>query len=150
LPHTHGRNQLRVRANEGVIFDYSQRLVDAIIVAGNGTGADIHTRPDLGITNIGQVVGFRALPQHRFLDFNEVANVGLAAYLRTRAQARIGAYTGVVAHLRFLDMAEGFNLRAGGYDGVFDDAMRPDVNAISQLDLALEDAAHVNKYITAA
>src|SRR3546814_9117645 len=50
-PDPHRSDQLRVRPDEGVIFNDGAMLVGAIVVAGNGAGAHIHARADIGVAD---------------------------------------------------------------------------------------------------
>src|SRR5690606_16971710 len=49
-----------------------------------------------------------------------------------------------------VDVAEGLDVRARGNDRVFDNAMRPNTNAIGQFDFAFEDTTHINEDIASA
>src|ERR1700722_18582996 len=56
-----------VRSDEDTVADSGLRLVHAVVVAGDDTGADIHTASDDGIAEIGEVVGLGALAERGLL-----------------------------------------------------------------------------------
>src|SRR5690606_20967869 len=138
------RHQLRVRSDEGVVFDDGLGLVHAVVVAGNGTGAYVYTLANDRIADIGQVIGLGTLAQLALLDFHEIADMSLSTDVGAGTPARIGPYASFICDLRFLDMAEGLDMRAGADNRVFDDAVRTDADAVGQLDHAFENASDVN------
>ena len=64
-------------------------LVDAIVVAGDGSGADVYSRANFGVSEISQVVGLRALAEADFFGFDEIAYMCAFADVAARAQMRI-------------------------------------------------------------
>ena len=64
-------------------------LVPAVVVHGNGCGADVHVTADLGIADVGQVRHLRALPHPRSLDLDERPRLGVLLQHRPRAEARV-------------------------------------------------------------
>ena len=68
VAHTHRSHQGRIAADEGPFADGGLELVLAVIVAGDGARTDIGARADLGIPQIGQVIGFGALAQTGFFE----------------------------------------------------------------------------------
>ena len=60
----------------------------AVVVAGDGAGADVDIRADRGIAEIGQVVGLGARAERRLLELDEVADVRLLADVGVRPQVR--------------------------------------------------------------
>src|SRR6185369_1075379 len=48
-PHAHRRHQLRVRTDEHVVLDDGAVLVDAVVVAGDGTRPDVDVLADAGV-----------------------------------------------------------------------------------------------------
>src|SRR5690242_14750880 len=64
LAHFHRRNQRGVRADERAIADLGAMLVEAVIVAGDGTRTDIGAVADRRIAEISEMIGLRA-----FADF---------------------------------------------------------------------------------
>src|SRR5690606_38365231 len=73
----HWRYQRTVGTDEGTITDHGLVLVHAIVIAGNGTGTDIHLFTYLGIAQIGQMIGLGILAHHDVLGFNKIANLGM-------------------------------------------------------------------------
>jgi hydroxymethylpyrimidine/phosphomethylpyrimidine kinase len=59
-------------------------LVDAVVVAGDDSGADVGLFADLGVAQICEVVGLRALAQPDLLGLNKVAHMGVFADLAAR------------------------------------------------------------------
>ena len=50
-------------------------LAVAVVVHGDRAGADVAARPDVGIAQIGQMVGLGAAPHARGLELDEVADM---------------------------------------------------------------------------
>lgn len=50
-------------------------LICTIIVTGDGARADIHVIAYLGVSEIGEMPGFRAFTQTRLFNFDKVADV---------------------------------------------------------------------------
>jgi hypothetical protein len=144
------RHQLRIGADEDVVLDHRAVLVGAVVVAGDGAGADVDVPADGGIADIGEVVGLGAVGHRAVLHFDEVADVHVLAELRAGAQARVGADDAAAAGLGLLDVAEGGDARAGADDGIPQHAMRADLDAVAEHDAALEHAVHVDRHVAAA
>src|ERR1700730_11545103 len=70
-------DQNAVAAYEYAVFDDGLVLVYAVIVAGNGTGADIDFFADFRVTQVTEMVGFRAFAEAAFLQFHEISHVGV-------------------------------------------------------------------------
>src|SRR5471032_3172823 len=58
IAHGNRRNQLGIRTDKHVIADNRFVLVYAVVVAGNGTGADIHVVANICIAKVRQVARF--------------------------------------------------------------------------------------------
>ena len=86
LAHRHRRHQLGVRADKDVILDDGLVLVGAIVVAGDGTGANIHIGTNLAVAQIAQMTRLGAKPEGGILDLDEVADMGLFPQHGTRTQ----------------------------------------------------------------
>ena len=67
-----GRHQGGIAADENPFADDRTILVDAIVVAGDGAGADVGLLADFAIAEVGEVVGFGALAELGFLDRKSV------------------------------------------------------------------------------
>ena len=138
------RNQLRVRTNEGVVADDRAELVYAVVVARDGTGADIDALAHVGVSDVRQMVHLGIPTDHGLLDLYEVANVVVALQFCTRTQPRIWADAGVAADVRIFEMAEGQNLHIFLNLHVTHDAVGAHADTVAQLDAAFKDAAHVD------
>ena len=64
-------------------------LVRAVVVAGDGAGADVAVGADLRVAQVGQVRGLATPPEPRLLDLDEVADLG-ALGSEHRAGAQVG------------------------------------------------------------
>ena len=106
-PIAHRRDEGGVRADEGARADLGPVLVEAVVIAGDGAGADIGLGPDRGIAEIGEVVDLGAGAELGVLDLDEIADLGLRAERRARPQAREGADAGAGGDRRAFEMAEG-------------------------------------------
>ena len=62
FPHADRRDQLRVAADEGAVFDHRLVLVLAVVVAGDRARADVHVGADRRVAQIRQVIGLRPGP----------------------------------------------------------------------------------------
>ena len=60
---------------------------EAVIIAGDRARADIGAGADLGVAEIGQVVGLGALAEPRLLDLDEIADLGASRRSPRRAAA---------------------------------------------------------------
>ena len=85
---------------------------DAVVIAGDGAGADIGARADMGIADIGEVMGFDARFEMRVLQLDEIADIDAVIELRPAAQPRERPDDGGRADLGVLDVAEGADLGA--------------------------------------
>src|SRR3546814_4058768 len=72
----------------------SSDLVHAVVVAGDGAGADVDARADLRVAQVGQEVGLAAHAHARVLGLDEVAHVHAVGEHGARAQPRERAKTG--------------------------------------------------------
>jgi hypothetical protein len=79
-------------------------LVGAIVVASDGTGADIGASPDGRVANIAQVIGLGAGLDHGFLDLDEVADVHVILQARTGPQTSVRPDHRAFAHMRAVEM----------------------------------------------
>src|ERR1700761_3002903 len=92
-------------AHKSAVFNQSAVFVHAVVVAGDGTGADIHAAADLRISQIAQMAGLRALPQAHFFRFHKVADMRLFANLAARTKARIRSEFCARVYARVVDDA---------------------------------------------
>src|SRR5690606_17589040 len=115
------RDQRAVRSDERAFADLGPVFEEAVIIAGDRTGADIGFRADLGIADIGEVVGLGALAEPALLHLDEIADLRTLADAAPGPQPCIGADLGAAADRRAFDMAE-----AAERDPVFDHGPRPE------------------------
>src|SRR5476649_2349523 len=148
--HRHGRDQLGDAADEAVVFDHGARFVDAVVVAGDGAGADVDARTNGGVADVGQVVGLAVRGDLAVLDFDEIADVYVLGQLGARAQARVRSDDGGGPDHRAFDVAKRLDAGAGGDAGIDDDAVRADGDAVRQFDLAFEHAADIDADVASA
>ena len=79
--------------------------MDAVVVAGDGAGADVDALADDGVAEVAEVVGLGAFADGGFLGFDEVADVGSFADAAFGTEARVGAEDGVVGDLGVVEDA---------------------------------------------
>src|SRR5690606_6704634 len=82
----HRREQRAVGADEGAVADGGGGLVHAVVVAGDGAGADVDLRADARVAQVGEVVGLAARAERRVLGLDEIADVHAFGEHRARAQ----------------------------------------------------------------
>ena len=109
-PILHRRHQRAVGADEGLGADHGPPLAVAVVVHGDGAGADVAGRADVGIAEIGQVVGLGAAAHAGGLELDEVADMDLVGDVRARPDAGERADDDVAADAGALDVAEGLDL----------------------------------------
>src|SRR5690606_24805049 len=148
--HRHRRHQLGVAADEGVVADDRLVLVGAVVVAGDGTRADVDPGADLGIADVGEMVGLRAFAHAGRLHLDEIADMGMGGEFRAGPQPGIGPDARLGPDAGPVDVGEGEHLRARADAGVAQDAVRSDAGAVGDLDRALEDAVDVDRDVDAA
>ena len=125
-------------------------LFGAVVVAGDGAGADVDVGADLGVADIGEVVGLRALADAARLDLDEVADVHLVGEARAGPQPRVRAEQAARADLGVVEVREGAHLGAGRDGHVAQHAVGADAHAVAQRDPALEYAVHVDRHVAPA
>ena len=86
-----------VGADEDVIADGGGVFVYAIVVAGDGAGADVRARADDGVAEVGEVVGLGTAAHANLLGLDEVADVSLRSDVTAGAQVRVSAEESTVA-----------------------------------------------------
>src|SRR5205823_3175670 len=92
------RHQRRVRTDERAGPDLGVVLVETVIVAGDGAGADVGVGANMRIPEIGNMIGLGAGLDRGRLDLDEIADVDAFAEHRTRPQPRIRTDAGVLAY----------------------------------------------------
>ena len=119
-------------------------LVHAVVIAGDGAGADVGLAADFGIADIAQVVRLRTRAEMRILDLDEIAHaragaeLGAAAYPRERPDdaGSVGDET--------VDVAMGVDHGSGGKARVGNAREGADRDFIAEFDVALEDDVDVD------
>ncbi len=89
-------------------------LLDAVVVAGDGSGADVDSGADFGVAEIGQVVGLRSLAELDLLGLDKVADVRAFSDVAAGTQMGIGSEDGAGADVGFFQNAAGANEDAVG------------------------------------
>src|SRR5690625_169174 len=124
-------------------------LVGPIIVAGNGTGTDIDTLPDMGITEIAQVAGLGVSIEAAIFDLDKITNTHTLAKLGARAQTGKGPYLSLLLQLSAINVGKGVNTYASLEPGITQITMRTHIHPITQMHLTLKNTAYINKNIAA-
>src|SRR3954468_22928581 len=81
------RDEDIMRAGVDVSSDRRSLLAGAVVVGGDGAGADVRVLADLGVADVGQVGHLGALSDHRVLDLDKGA--GLGALEQDGARAKV-------------------------------------------------------------
>ena len=80
-----GRDQRGVAADENAVLDNGLVLVNAVIVAGDGSSPDVDARADLRVAEVSKVVGLGSLAEPDLLGLDEIADVRAFTDLRCPA-----------------------------------------------------------------
>ena len=91
------RHERRVGADEGALADVGEVLVEAVVVAEDGAGADVGALAHAAVADIGEVVGLGARLEPGVLDLDEVADVRACADVGARPEARERPDAGALA-----------------------------------------------------
>src|SRR3569623_292106 len=86
--HRDGRDQLRVGADEDVVFDDGLEFIGAVVIAGDGAGADIDAPAYRRVADVTQMIHLRARTDRRFLHLDEIADVHVVGEHRAGPDAR--------------------------------------------------------------
>ena len=89
-----------------MVTDGGAVLVFAVIVTGNCASPDIGRLAYLGIAQVGQVIGLCSFAKTRFLQFNEVAYMGILFKDSPRTKPGKRPDQTVFADIRTLEMGE--------------------------------------------
>src|SRR5206468_4096784 len=84
----HGRDELRVAADERLVLDHGLMLLLAVIVARDRAGADVDPFSDDRVPEITEVVGLRPGAENRVLQLDEVPDARLLADVAAGPQVR--------------------------------------------------------------
>ncbi len=85
----HWRHQSGITADEGAFFNDGYVLIYAIVVAGDGSCADVDSRANLGVAKIGEMVGFGAASEPGFFCFDKIAHVRALTNFTSRTNVRV-------------------------------------------------------------
>src|SRR5476651_2668868 len=100
------RYQRRIGADKSAGADIGVMLGDAVVIAGDGAGADIGARTDPGVADVAQMIGLGAGLDLGGFHLDEIADVDVGAEVGAGAQARIGADARSLADMRAFQMRE--------------------------------------------
>jgi hypothetical protein len=124
-----GSYERGIAADENVIAYLGLMLRYAVVIAGDGPGADVRFAADGGIAEVSQVQSFGAFMQHRILYFDKISNAGPGTNICAGTQTRewpdfgfkahatgidngVRADDGIVIHPGIAENAAGLNLAA--------------------------------------
>src|SRR5690606_5895142 len=138
------RHQRRVRADEGTVADTGHELVHPIVVAGDGTRADIRAAAHLRVTDVGQVIDLRAGTQHGLLGLDKVADLGSGVQPGTGTQPGIRTDVTLLADLGAVQVAERLDHRAGLDHRITNHAVRLDDHPVLDHHPTFEHHVDVN------
>src|SRR5262245_60012771 len=86
------RNQLRIRADEGAVFNDRGMLLFAVVVARDHSGADVDILSDCGVAQISMMHRFSAGPERGLLHFDKVADFRIVIHGRAHSQMSKRSY----------------------------------------------------------
>src|SRR3990170_6549748 len=109
LPDLDRRHQRSVGADKGARPNLGPVLVEAVIVAGDGAGADVSAGADACVADISEVVNLGALADLRLLDLDEIADMRILCERGTWPQARERSDRRPLADPRVLHVTEAFD-----------------------------------------
>src|SRR3569623_2075154 len=113
--HRDGREQLRVGADEDVVFDDGLEFIGAVVIAGDGAGADIDAPAYRRVADVTQMIHLRARTDRRFLHLDEIADVHVVGEHRAGPDARERPDARARADRRLLDHRIGLDNHTVGY-----------------------------------
>src|SRR5947209_13087914 len=140
----HRRDQRRVGPDEDAVADGRRMLRYAVVIAGNGAGADVGVASNARIAEIGQMVRLGPFAHHRLFQFDEVADVRARADMIVAAQSRKGPHHRAGVNAARSDHAIGFDgyavgkLRVGEQAAGADGAARAEPRLAEELDARLD------------
>src|SRR5262245_3067859 len=146
----HRCDQGRVRADEAFVFDDRTVLRRSVVVASDGTGADVDARANLAVAEIAEVVRLRPCAQAARFYLDEVADVYLLGELRAGPQPCVRPEAAALADARILQVAKRVHFRAGGHGHVPQHAVRADAHTVAERYAALEHAVDVDRDVAPA
>src|SRR6185369_4876450 len=145
--HGNRRHQLDVRPDEDVVLDHGAMLVYAVVVAGNGAGANIHVAADARVAHVGEMVGFRTDADVGGFDFDEIADMHVGGKCGAGTDARVRTDTAVLADRGVIDQRERLDARAGADVRVAYYAIGADHDIVGKFDATFEHAIDVDTHV---
>src|SRR6266404_1544175 len=100
------RNQRGIASDKNFVADVRRKFVEAVVVAGNRTSADVCFRADLRIAEIGEVHRLGAFADSALLQLDEISDARIRFQVIVRAKTREGTDDDAVvkATLRYYAM----------------------------------------------
>src|SRR6185437_7696453 len=108
------RDQRRIGANEGPLADIGAMLGGAVIITGDGAGANIGAGTDVRVADISQVIGLGAGLDLSFLYLDEIADMHVGTEIGAGAQPGKRSDAGALADVSAFQMRERADRRAVG------------------------------------
>jgi hypothetical protein len=129
VAYANGSYEGSIASDENVIADLGLMLRYAVVIAGDGPGADVRIAPDRRVADVTQVRHLRAFMNNRLLNLYEpsymcaLANIRTGPQMRERPDLSFGPYAagiengmraddGIVIHPCIAENAAGLNLAA--------------------------------------
>src|SRR5487761_2179275 len=143
-------NQLRVRADEGVVLDDGAMFVCAIVVAGDGARTDVHPAAHGAVADIAQVISLAPFAYLAILDLYKISDMRIVVQFRPGTQPCVWADVAVGTYLTIVDVTEWRNLGSLSNGCITNDTVSANSHEVSQVYLAFEDATDVDLDIAPA
>src|SRR5262249_9018044 len=118
IAHRHRCYERGIRSDKDVGPNLGVMLLKAVIVAGDGAGADIAARPHARIADIGEMIDLGALADPRLLHFDEITDMGIVTDLGPGPQPCEGTDAHAVGDFGTFDMREAHDLDIVANDDV--------------------------------
>src|ERR1700722_5258003 len=133
IPDRHRGHKRRIRTDERAGPNVRFVLGEAVVIAGDGSGADVRLGADTRIANVGQMVDLGALLDCRLLDLDEIADSCVWPDVRAWPQARVGPDDRSARDPRPFEIRKGVDHRT-----VLDGAPGPDYDMRFDKDVAAD------------
>src|ERR1044071_8922343 len=88
-------NEVDIRADESLILNKGGRLLDPIIVAGDGAGADVNIFSQSCITQVGEVIDLGSFPDFGVFDLRKIPQMNPTAHHTLGTNARVRTHLGL-------------------------------------------------------
>src|SRR5690606_36693198 len=139
------RDEHHAGTDERTVPDHGAVLVRAVVVASDRAGADVDLRADRGVAYVGQMVHLAAGRDLAVLHLDEVADLHALGESGAGPQPR--ERPDLTARARADEWQHGVRVddRSGAVRAVGDHGVRPDPQAVGELDPALDDRAGVDE-----